>query len=32
MMKNTDVESYTSHIDIGNRQLLDSSRGGGGIS
>lgn len=28
-MKNTDVESYTSHIDIGNRQLLDSSRGGG---
>lgn len=31
-MKNTDVESYTSHIDIGNRQLLDSSRGGGGVS
>ncbi len=30
-MKNTDVESYTSHIDIGNRQLLDSS-GGGGVS
>lgn len=29
MTKNTDVESYTSHIDIGNRQLLDSSRGGG---
>ena len=29
MMKNTDVESYTSHMDIGNRQLLDSSRGGG---
>ena len=29
MIKNTDVESYTSHIDIGNRQLLDSSRGGG---